>query len=166
MGNEAWCASQQSNAFTYPGWDITPDGQQLAAQVIQSGDVNQPVSSIEALNLLDNSTTALLAQLPGAMLAHDLLLTWGPDSQTIVATEAHLFSQDGPYSASLADPAAMQSYMPGAAGQVAWKSDSSAFVLQSSDMADVTDAAQIYLFNTGDTHGQLLLTGARDFVWG
>ena len=100
------------------------------------------------------------------MLAHDLELSWGPDSQSIVATEAHLLSQDGPYSATLANPAVMQGYAPGAAGLVAWKTDSSAFVLQSSDMADVTDAAQIYLFNTGDAHGQLLLTEARDFAWG
>ncbi|GAC1568347.1 MAG: hypothetical protein NVS3B14_17270 [Ktedonobacteraceae bacterium] len=166
MGSEAWCASQQENAFIYPGWDVSPDGQQLAAQVIQASGTNQPTSSIETLNMLDNSRTGLLAQLPSTMLAHDLLLTWGPDSQTIVATEAHTLSQEGPYSATLADPAAIQGYTPGAAGLVAWKSDASAFVLQSSDMADVTDAAQIYLFDMGDARGQLLLTGARDFVWG
>jgi hypothetical protein len=166
MGSEAWCGSQQGSPFINPAWDVSPDGQQLAAQVLQTGSANQPGSSIETLNILDHSTTGLLAQLPPAMLAHDLVLAWGPDSQSIVATQAHLLSQDGPYSATLANPAVMQGYAPGAAGLVAWKTDSSAFVLQSSDMADVTDAAQIYLFNAGDARGQLLLTEARDFAWG
>jgi hypothetical protein len=30
----------------------------------------------------------------------------------------------------------------------------------------VSDAGQIYLFNTGTTQGQLLLTNTRDFAWG
>jgi hypothetical protein len=166
MGSEAWCGSQQGSAFTRPGWDVSPDGQQLAAQVAQTGNASSPSSSIETLNILDNSTTGLLAQLPSAMLGHDLVLTWGPDSQSLVATEAHLLSQDGPYSATLANPVSTQSYAPGAAGLVAWKTDSSAFALQSTDMADVTDTGQIYLFTTDTTQGQLLLTNTRDFVWG
>ncbi len=166
MGSEAWCSSQQSSAYTTPGWDVSTDGQQLAAQVVQTGGANQVTSSIETLNMLDNSMMGLLAQLPSAMLTHDLVLTWGPDSQTLVATEAHLFSPVGPYSATLANPAVMQNYTPGVAGLVAWKADSGAFVLQSSDTTDVSDAAQIFLFTTGDRYGQVLLTGARDFVWG
>ena len=166
MGSEAWCGSQQGSAFVYPGWDVSPDGQQIAAQVLQSGNGGSPTSSIETRNISDDSPTGLLAQLPSVMLAHDLVLTWGPDSQSLVATEAHLFSQDGPYSATLANPAGMQTYAPGAAGMVAWKSDSSAFALQSTDRTDVTDAGQIYLFNTGSGQGQLLLTNTRDFVWG
>lgn len=166
MGSEAWCGSQTGNAFMRPGWDVSPDGQQLAAQVVQTGSASSPTSSIETLNILDNSTTGLLAQLPPAMLAHDLVLTWGPDSQSLVASEAHLLSQDGPYSATLANPTSTRAYAPGAAGLVAWKPDSSAFALQSTDMADVTDAGQIYLFTTDSTQGQLLLTNTRDFVWG
>jgi hypothetical protein len=166
MGSEAWCGSQQGSAFIRPGWDVSLDGQQLGAQVVQSGNANAPTSSIETLNILNNSPTGLLQQLPTAILAHDLVLTWGPDSQSLVASEAHLFSQDGPYSTTLANPASMQSYAPGAAGPVAWKTDSSAFALQSTDIADVTDAGQIYLFNTGNSRGQLLLTNTRDFVWG
>jgi hypothetical protein len=166
MGSEAWCGSQQGSAFIRPGWDVSLDGQQLAAQVVQSGNANAPTSSVETLNMLNNSPTGLLEQLPSAMLAHDLVLTWGPDSQSLVASEAHLFGQDGPYSATLANPASMQSYAPGAAGPVTWKTDSSAFALQSTDIADVTGAGQIYLFNTGDSRGQLLLTNTRDFVWG
>ena len=149
-----------------PGWDISPDGQQLAAQVVQADNASSPGSSIETLNILDNSTTGLLAQLPSAMLGHDLVLTWGPDSQSLVATETHLLSQDGPFSATLANPASTQSYVPGTAGLVTWKTDSSAFALQSTDLADVTDAGQIYLFTTDNTQGQLLLTNTRDFVWG
>jgi len=62
--------------------------------------------------------------------------------------------------------AVMQQYAPNAAGLVAWRTDSAAFALQSSDMTDVTDAAKVYVFNTGEAHGQLLLTNVRDFVWG
>ena len=165
-GSEAWCGSQQGNTFTYPGWDVSLDGQQLAAQVVQAGNANGPVSSIETLNIPGSTTTGLLAQLPPAMLAHDLVLTWGPDSQSLVVSEAHLLSQNGPYSATLANPAMTQAYAPGAAGLVAWKIDSSAFTLQSTDMSDVTGAGQTYLFNAGSTQGQLLLTNTRDFVWG
>lgn len=166
MGSEAWCGSQQGSAFVYPGWDVSADGQQLAAQVLQAGNGGSPTSSIETRNILDNTPTGLLAQLPPALLARDMVLAWGPDSQSLVATEAHLFSQDGPYSATLANPAGLQSYAPGAAGVVAWKSDSSAFALQSSDRSDVTDAGQMYLFNMGSGQGQLLLSNTRDFVWG
>ena len=165
VGSEAWCGSAQGNSFTNPGWDVSLDGQQLAAQVVQTSNGNAS-SSIETLNILDNTTTGLLTQLPPAMLAHDLVLTWGPDSQSLVASEAHLLSQDGPYSATLANPTAMQAYAPGTAGLVAWKIDSSAFALQTTDMSDVTGAGQIYLFNTGETQGQLLLANTRDFVWG
>lgn len=166
MGSEAWCGSQQGSAFVYPGWDVSPDGQQLAAQVIQSSNVGSPTSSIETRNILDDSPTGLLAQLPSTMLAHDLVLTWGPDSQSLVATEAHSYSHDGPYSATLANPAGMQTYAPGAAGMVSWKPDSSAFALQSTDETNVSSSGQIYLFQTGSGLGQLLLMNTRDFVWG
>ncbi len=166
MGSESWCGSQSGSAFVYPGWDVSPDGQQLAAQVVQSGNGGSPISSIETRNILDNSPTGLLAQLPAAMLAHDLLLTWGPDSQSLVATEVISYRQNGPYSATLANPAGMQVYAPGAAGVVAWKPDSSAFALQSTDRTDVTGAGQIYLFHIGSGQGELLLTNTRNFVWG
>lgn len=165
-GSEAWCSPRQSGPYIKPGWDISADGAQVVAQMIGVSGSTSATSSIQALNLSDNSTTALFAQLPASMLAHDLVLTWGPDSQAVVATQAHLLSQDGPYSATLANPAAMQQYAPGVAGLVAWRTDSAAFALQSSDTTDVTDAAQVYVFNTGEAQGQLLLTNVRDFVWG
>ena len=149
-----------------PGWDVSPDGQQLAAQVVQTVQANAPTSSIETLNIVNNSPTGLLAQLPSTLLAHDLELTWGPDNQFLVATGAHAYSQDGPYSATLANPAAMQVYTPDAAGPVAWKSDSSAFTLQSADTATGTNGGQVYLFTPGASQGQVLMTNSRDFVWG
>lgn len=99
------------------------------------------------------------------MLAHDVTLTWGPDSQTLVVAEDHMQSQDGPYSASLANPTALQKYTPDQAGEVSWRLDSSAFVLQNPDV-DATDMTGPYLFTTGEAQGQLLLTNAQDFVWG
>ena len=122
MGSEAWCSPQQSGPYIKPGWDISPDGAQLVAQMIGASGSTAAASSVQVLNLSDNSTTALFAQLPASMLARDLVLTWGPDSQSVVATQAHLLSQDGPYSATLANPAGMQQYAPNAAGLVAWRS--------------------------------------------
>jgi len=163
MGTEPWCDLQQIAPYVKPGWDVSSDGEQLVAQMIIAGDSTSGIASISALNLKDGSTTALFAQASPQMLGHDLVLTWGPDNQTVVAAQYHMLSQDGPYSATLANPAAMQQYAPNLSGQAAWRSDSSAFVLQS---LDTTNASDLYLFVTGDMQGQLLLTNVRDFVWG
>ncbi|HEX6482027.1 MAG TPA: hypothetical protein VF043_24550 [Ktedonobacteraceae bacterium] len=165
VGNEPWCAPQQSGPYLKPGWDVSRDGEQLAAQMITATGPNQAVGSIQLLNLTDGSTTGILSQLPVSMLTHDLILAWGPDSQTLVSAEYHMQSQDGPYSASLANPAAMQKYSPDQAGEVSWRPDSSAFVLQNPDLA-ATSTTGPYLFTTGEAQGQLLLTDAQDFVWG
>ena len=162
-GNEPWCAAQGSGPYVKPGWDVSVDGQQLAAQMITASGPNQAVGSIQVLTISDGATTGLLDQLPAQMFAQDMTLTWGPDSQTLVAAEYHMQGQDGPYSASLANPVAVQKYAPEQAGEVSWKSDSSAFALQNLD--DVDTPGQ-YLFTTGQARGQLLLMDAQDFVWG
>jgi len=163
MGTEPWCNPPQSGPYIKPGWDVSTDGEQLVAQMIIDGSPTSGVASISALKLNDGSTTALFAQVSPQVLSHDLVLAWGPDSQTVVAAQYHMLSQNGPYSATLANPAAMQQYTPGLSGQAAWRPDSSAFVLQS---LDTPDASDIYLFVTGNTQGQLLLKDVRDFVWG
>lgn len=165
MGSEPWCASQQAGPYTYPGWDIAPDGQQLAAQMIAVAG-GQGVSTIQSLSLTDHSSTNLFAQLPANLLAHDLALTWGPDSQQVVATALQAPDQGHPYSASLANPAATQQYDLNLAGQVAWRPDSSAFALQSAQSADATAKPDVYVFLTGDTHGRVLLADAYNFAWG
>jgi hypothetical protein len=167
-GSEAWCAQSQSGPYVRPGWAISPDDAQLVAQVVSAGTGGNAsqAGSVQELSLSDHTVTPLFAGLPAMVLAHDLLLAWGPDNQTVVASQAHLLSQDGPYSATLANPAAMQPYAPGAAGQAAWRSDSAAFALQSVDMADVSGAGSIYVYTIGNEQGQLLLMSARDFVWG
>lgn len=161
-GSEGWCATQQSSPNMRPGWDISPDGEQLVAQLLGADGT----SSIQALDVKNAMTTQLFTGLPAPLLARDLVLSWGPDSQTVVAVQARLLSPDGPYSATLANPATMRQYALNAAGPVAWRSDSAAFALQSADIADVTASASIYVFITGETHGRLLLSNARDFVWG
>jgi hypothetical protein len=163
MGTEPWCNLPQSGPYIKPGWDVSPDGGQLVAQMIIDGSPASGVASISVLNLNDGSTTALFAQVSPQVLSHDLVLTWGPDSQTVVAAQYHMLSQNGPYSATLANPAAMQQYTPNLAGQAAWRADGSAFVLQS---LDTTGASDLYLFVIGNTQGQLLLKDVRDFVWG
>ena len=168
-GNASWCGPTQSGAIEMPGWAISPDGAQLIAQVVSGspgGSVQRANSSVQALSLSDHTVTPLFAGLPATMLAHDLLLTWGPDSQTVVASQAHLLSQAGPYSATLANPAAMQEYGLNAAGPAAWRSDSAAFALSSLDFSDVGDKGSMYVYTIGSEQGQLLLTNARDFAWG
>lgn len=168
-GGELWCGTPQTGPFVKPGWDISPDGAQLAMQVVTSGDPSQASSAIETLSLVDGLgglTTPLLTQLPTAMQARDMVLAWGPDSQALVASESHLYRQEGPYSATLANPAAMQRYVPNAAGAVAWKPDGSAFAMQSLDATDLAGTGTIYMYTTLQMQGQLLLSNVRDFVWG
>jgi hypothetical protein len=165
VGSEPWCAAQQSGPYEKPGWDVSMDGEQLAVQMITASGPDQAAGSIEVLNLSDGSTTSILSQLPAQMLVHDLTLAWGPDNQTLVAAEYHMQSQDGPYSASLANPVAVQKYTPDRAGEVSWRPDSSAFALQNPDL-DATDSTGPYMFTTGEAQGQLLMTDAQDFVWG
>jgi len=164
VGSEPWCAMPQSGAFVKPGWDVAPDGQQLVAQMITANGSTQAVGTVQSLSLNDTSTTGLFAQLPSNLLSQDIALTWGPDSQKVVATAYHMTGQGGPYVASLANPTATQQYAPNAAGQATWRNDSTAFVLQSTDTPDTTP--NVYVFLTGDIHGRMLLADAHDFTWG
>lgn len=166
MGSEPWCADSQSGAFVKPGWDISPDGQQLVAQMVHATGPTQSVGTVQTLNLNDNSTTGLLTHASTAMLSQDIALTWGPDSQTVVATAYHMASQSGPYSASLANPTAIQQYAPSAVGQVTWRADSAAFALQNTEPTDTTVSPDVYVFAPGDAHGQMLLADAHNFSWG
>jgi hypothetical protein len=166
VGTEPWCTTPQSGPFVKPGWDVSPNGEQLAAQMIVANGSNQGVGTVQAVNLNDGSTTGLFAQAPRQLLDHDLLLAWGPDSQMVVATTTHIIEYSGPYTASLANPTAMQQYVPNVAGQVSWRPDSSAFALQNMEMIDTTTTPNVYVFLTGDSPGRILLTDARNFTWG
>ncbi|GAC1646502.1 MAG: hypothetical protein NVS4B12_13530 [Ktedonobacteraceae bacterium] len=166
MGSEPWCAVPQAGSFVTPGWDVAPDGQQLVAQMITATGSNQAVGTVQALNLSDNSTTGLFAQVPANVLSQDVALTWGPDSQTVVATVYHMTMQSGPYSTSLANPTSIQHYAPNLAGQVTWRTDSAAFVLQSTEAMDTTTTPDVYVFLPGDTYGRMLLANAHNFTWG
>lgn len=167
-GSEAWCSSSQAGSFQKPGWDISPDGAQLVVQEVaeSTSSAGQTASNVQVLSLSDHTVTPLFSAMSATMLASDLTLTWGPDSQTVVASQAHLLSQAGPYSATLANPAAIQAYSPGAAGPAAWRSDSAAFALQNVDVSDVNNGGSLYVYIPGSQQGQLLLNNARDFAWG
>ncbi len=166
MGSEPWCATPQSGPFVKPGWDVAPDGQQLVAQMITANGVDQAIGTVQTLNLNDTSTTGLFAQMPATLLSQDVSLLWGPDSQKVVATAYHMTAQSGPYTASLANPTALQQYAPNLVGQAAWRGDSTAFVLQSADATDTTTTSDIYVFLAGDIHGRTLLADAHNFTWG
>ncbi len=168
MGSEPWCATQQSGPYMKPGWDISQDGEQLAAQVV-TAEGSTGVSSVQVYNLNVGSTTQLFAQVPARLFGHDLALSWGPDSQSLALTMPDVPGQIasvGPYSATLANPAAVQEYKPVLGGQVAWRSDSAAFALTPPVMPDGTTTPDVYLFTPGAIQGSLLLADAQDFVWG
>jgi len=99
-------------------------------------------------------------------LSQGVALSWGPDSQTVVATAYSMTTQRGPYTTSLANPTSIQQYAPNLAGQVTWRTDSMAFVLQSTEAMDTTTTPDVYVFSPGDTHGRMLLANAHDFTWG
>lgn len=172
VGNEAWCATPTGQAFVKPGWDVSPDGGQVVAQLIVTSGSNQSVGTIEAVNLMDGSKTQLFTSAPADFLGRDEQLTWGPDSQTVIASELHLTGQEGPYSASLANPSAMQQYAPNVAGTVVWRANRAnstsgiAFALQNTDALDSTTPSDVYVFLAGDTQGRMLLTNAYNFSWG
>jgi hypothetical protein len=166
-GSEPWCTTQKDSAFITPGWDVSSDGEQLAAQVITASDTTQGLSSVKIYNLQDNSITSLFAQASTTALSHDLDLTWGPDSQSVVATVRNATNgQSALYSASLSNPTSMQQYEPGLAGQVTWRPDSVYFTLNNNNTGEETTASAIYVFTPDTMHGTLLLTNAQDFVWG
>jgi len=166
MGSEPWCATPQNGAFVKPGWDVAPDGQQFVAQMIQSTGPTQAAGTVQTLNLDDGSTTGLFAQVSSDVLSQDIALTWGPDSQTVVATAYHMATQSGPYTATLANPTVTQRYAPNVVGQVTWRADSAAFALQNTETTDTTTSPDVYVFAPGDAHGQKLLANAHDFTWG
>ncbi len=166
MGTEGWCTASQGNAFVKPGWDISPDGEQLVSQMIVGANASQGVGAIQVVNLRDNATTPLFTQVAPAILDQDLTLSWGPDSQTVVISTNHLSAVGGLYSATLANPAVVAHYLLNVAGQVAWRADGKAFALQSGDAFDPTSASNLYVFQADSTQGFLLLADARNFSWG
>lgn len=166
MGSEPWCAATQSGPYTKPGWDVSLDGEQLVAQMVDATSPNQAVGTVQTLSLMDGSTTALFSAVPAQFLSHDVTLTWGPDNQTVVAASTVMGSQSGLYSATLANPTAIQQYAPVVAGVVSWRTDSTAFALQNGTSTDATTPAAVYVFRKGSTQGQTLFVDAQDFTWG
>lgn len=167
-GSESWCTTQQSGPYMKPGWDVSEDGEQLAVQMLHAGG-SSGSSSIQVHNLNADAMTQLFAQAPAQLLDHDLALSWGPDSQSLVLTTPDVPGEAAPagsYEATLANPSAMQEYKPVLGGQVAWRSDSSAFALTPPLTPGITTTPDVYLFRTGDVQGRLLLADAQNFVWG
>ncbi|HET8845712.1 MAG TPA: hypothetical protein VFN35_29865 [Ktedonobacteraceae bacterium] len=165
QSSAGWCTSS-SSAYIKPGWDIAPGGRNLVAQVPAEG-----TSSIKEVDLVNGVSTELFAGLPAAASGHDLTLSWSPSGKTIVASESHAFSQDGPFCVQLAQPKKLLSYKPVGAGEVVWRSDSQAFTLQNIDltMPSATNGPlgpYIYQIDQNTQQAQLLLNGVSGFAWG
>ncbi len=158
-GTVPWCVGQQISSFVAPGWDISPDGTQLVAQLV----VGSTTSGVQVLNLRSAERKSLFAQVLFPWPAFDLTLTWGPDSQMVVTLAASGQHQQGLFSASLAETAAAQHYLPALSGQVAWRADGRTFAVTSSSPGS---AGEVYLFVPGTVQGRVLLSDAQIFVWG
>ncbi len=164
VGSEAWCSMRTDSPYVFPAWDVSPDGEQVVAQMM--------LGSVQTVHMTDHSTTGLFQDVPVSVLGHDVQLAWAPDNQTVVLSQnASTQTEDGLYAASLANPVVTQRYTPTLPGEVTWRSDSTAFVLQSgvdarSEGGNSSLPQNVYIFAIGDTHGQLLLADACDFTWG
>ena len=167
QGIESWCGTPQG-PYVRPGWDVAPDGQQVVAQVVSAGSGNQGIGTVQTLDLNDGSTTSLFTSVPTTLLGNDVTLVWGPDSQTVVISSNQMgaTTQGGPFTATLANPSAIQQYAPGVVGQVIWRPNGTAFALEDTETVDVTTTPNVYVFLTGQSQGRMLLTNAHDFAWG
>ena len=152
--------------FTNPGWDISPDGKQLVAQMLSTDSAGHVSSSIRVLHLTDGLLITLFGQLSSHVLTGDVTLTWAPDNQSVLLSSWS--SQVGPYSAILLQPAQTQAYPPDTTGHVVWRPDSSAFALFQFQQYSLglNNSAQVYMFVPGKSNRQLLLTDAQNFAWG
>ncbi len=161
MGPTPTCAQ-----FTNPGWDISPDGKYLVAQMLLTDNAGHVSSSIRVLNLTDSSMVTLFGQISSNMFKGDFTLTWGPDNQSVLLTS--WLSQVGPYSATLLQPAQTQAYPPDTTGHVVWRSDSSAFALFQFQQLEIgtNNTANVYMFALGKPGRQLFLANAFNFAWG
>ncbi len=169
LGTEPWCTSNQQGQIVLPGWDVSPDGNHLAAQLVNA----QAVMGVQEQNLQNGSTVQLFQQAPEQLFGHDVLLSWSPDSQTVVATEPAIIAKLGPYTTSLANTSAVQTYTPYMRGTASWHADGSAFDLQDSSTGNGTALTgttntppTIYEYGKGKTNGQALLTDAHEIGWG
>lgn len=152
--------------FTNPGWDISPDGKHLVAQILLMDNTGHVSSSIRALNLTDGSMVTLFGQVTSNVLAGDVTLTWAADNQSVLLTSWS--SQVGPYSATLLQPEQSQAYPPDTTGHVVWQPDSSAFALfqfQQYEMGP-NNTANVYMFVPGKLGRRLFLANAFNFAWG
>jgi hypothetical protein len=152
-----------------PGWDVSPDGNHLVAQLVNG----QAVMGVQEQNLQNGSSVQLFQQAPEQLFGHDVLLSWSPDSQTVVATEPSVIAKLGPFTTSLSNTSAVKSYTPYMRGPASWHADGSAFDLQSSSTgngASLTSGTNtpstIYEYGTGKTNGQAILTDAHEVGWG
>ncbi len=153
-------------SITNPGWDISPDGKHLVAQMLLTDNSGHVSSSIRVLNLADGSMEALFGQVASHVLTGDLTLTWGPDNQSVLLTSWS--SQVGPYSATLLQPVQSQAYPPDTTGHVVWRSDSAAFVLFQFQFIGMgpNNEATVYMFVPGKPDRRLFLSNAQNFAWG
>lgn len=158
--------------YENPGWDISPDGKHLVAQMLLTDNAGHVSSSIRVLNVSDGSMVTLFGQVSSDVFKGDVTLTWGPDNQSVLLSSWFWFgvkiSQVGPYSATLLQPEQTQAYPPDTNGHVVWRSDSSAFALFQFQQYEIesNNTTNVYMFAQGKPDRRLFLMNAQNFAWG
>jgi len=121
--------------------------------------------------LRDGGVTSLFPQLATSDLSQDLVLSWAPDSQTILLQLPSQKPGQGTfYSTTLVQPTVVRSYpymtnFEHLRGHIFWKSDSTSFAFSVFDEINESPVSNVYTFAIGKTQGQVLLSSATNFTW-
>ncbi|GCE46442.1 hypothetical protein [Thermosporothrix hazakensis] len=167
MGHIPWCANRMVSAFVHPGWSVSPDGKQLAVQVLKEGRPGKEASEIQIVNLENGEKQGAFAGVPATFLARDVDLSWSPDNKKLVATAYMQMGQEqGPFLISLDNPGKVQTMTPSVAGQVSWRADSEAFAMQSFQQLGMTTFPDTYIYYIDASTARTLEKNARVFSWG
>ncbi|GAC1404162.1 MAG: hypothetical protein NVSMB49_22460 [Ktedonobacteraceae bacterium] len=185
-GSQVFCDVDHNNwgLFRELGWDISPDGQQLAVQKIIKDNQGKVTSTIQLVALKSGAVTPLFPQLAPTVVGHDLVLSWAPDNQTILLQSPMFQSSaqtQGPgpgpvagqgtfYSTTLAAPSVVQTYpyttnLEYHIGHIFWKPASTTFALYAFQEGSSITNTNIYTFTIGKTQSQVLLDNATSFAW-
>lgn len=172
VGTQVFCDMEHGNTglFREPGWDISPDGQYMAVQKIVKSKQGKETSAIQSISLKNGVVTPLFSQLATSVLSHDLVLSWAPDSQTLLLQSPLQTPGQGTfYSITKSSIVYTYPYMTNFGyhvGHIFWKSNSTTFAFYAFQEYDTTAISSTYTFTIGKTQGQVLLSNATNFAWG
>ncbi len=170
-GTQVFCDMEHGNTglFREPGWEISPDGQHLAVQKIVKNSQGQETSTIQSIALKNGAVAPLFPQLTVAVLSHDLVLSWAPDSQTIVLQSSSQMPGQGTfYSTAKSSVVPTYAYTTNFGyhtGHIFWMPNSTTFAFYAFQEYSTAANSSVYTFSIGKTQSQVLLSNATNFAW-